>query len=84
MAGAKLPVATVWGPVQLAIPKGSNAGTILRMRGKGVASKGGHGDHLVELQVVLPDQPDDAFVQSVVEWEAKHPYDPRKQQEAQS
>lgn len=84
MAGAKLRVATVWGAVQLAVPKGSNTGTILRMRGKGAASKGGHGDHLVELRVVLPEQPDDAFVQSVVDWEAKHPYDPRKQQEAQS
>jgi DnaJ-class molecular chaperone len=84
MAGGKLRVATVWGAVQLGVPKGSNSGSILRMRGKGVATTAGHGDHLVELRVILPDQPDDAFVQSIVDWESKHPYDPRKQQEAQS
>lgn len=84
MSGAKLQVATVWGDVQLVVPKGSNTGTILRMRGKGVAVKGAHGDHLVELRVVLPEQPDASFVQSIVDWESQHPYDPRKQQEGQS
>ncbi len=78
MAGARVPVATVTGDLQLTVPKASNTGAILRLRGKGVSSKSGTGDHLVELQVVLPDQPDDAFVQSITEWESKHPYDPRK------
>ena len=84
MAGAKVHIATVSGPVQLAVPKNSNTGTILRLSGKGVASKGGTGDHLVELKVMLPDRPDDELVRSITEWEAKHPYDPRKMQEAQS
>lgn len=82
MAGAKVRVDSVSGQVSVTIPKGSNTGTILRLRGKGVPLKAGHGDHLVELQVVLPGNADDAFVQSVTEWEAKHPYDPRKRQEA--
>ena len=84
LAGAKLRLATVWGDIQLAVPKGSNSGTVLRLRGKGVAAKGGHGDHLVQLQVVLPEHPDDDFVKSVVDWEAKHPYDPRAEQEERS
>lgn len=84
LAGAKVRVATVSGPVDLAVPKGSNTGTILRLRGKGVPSSGGKGDHLVELQVILPDRPDDELVRCVSEWEAKHPYDPRKGQEARS
>ncbi len=77
LAGAKLSVETVSGTVQLTIPRGSNAGTILRLRGKGVPAKSGLGDHLVELQVVLPDHADEEFIKSVAEWEAKHPYNPR-------
>jgi len=45
-----------------------------------VPSTGGNGDQLVELRIVLPDHPDDELVRSVTEWEAKHPYDPRKSQ----
>jgi DnaJ-class molecular chaperone len=82
MAGAKVPVATVTGDVQLTVPKGSNTGALLRLRGKGVTSKAGNGDHLVELQVVLPDQLDDALIQSITEWETKHPYNPRESQGA--
>ena len=84
MAGAKVAVATVSGMVNLTVPKGSNAGTKLRLRGKGVPNSDAPGDHIVDLLVVLPDQPDDAFVQSIVDWEAKHPYDPRKKQGAAS
>ncbi len=84
LAGAKVRVDTVSGAVELTIPKGSNTGTILRLRGKGVPSKDKSGDHLVELLIVLPDQPDDDLVRCITEWEAKHPYDPRKRQEAQS
>lgn len=84
LAGAKVRVETVSGSVELAVPKGSNTGAILRLRGKGVRSNQGKGDHLIELQVVLPNHPDDELVRCVTEWEAKHPYDPRKQQEARS
>jgi DnaJ-class molecular chaperone len=84
LAGAKVAVETVSGTVKLAVPKGSNTGSILRLRGKGVATKGGNGDHLVELRISLPTKPDDDFIQSVVEWEAKHPYNPRMKQGAQS
>ncbi len=84
LAGAKLPVETVNGVVQLTIPRGSKSGSILRLRGKGVPSKSGHGDHLVELQVILPDHPDDALIKAVTEWEAKHPYHPRSVEEAAS
>jgi len=84
LAGARVRVATVSGPVQLAVPKGSNTGQILRLRGKGVPSSHGSGDHLVELQVVLPEHPDEELVRSVSEWEAKHPYDPRNRQGAQA
>jgi DnaJ-class molecular chaperone len=77
LAGTKLPVETVSGAVQLTIPKGSRSGAILRLRDKGVPAKGGPGDHLVELHVILPDDPDDALIDAVTAWEAKHPYNPR-------
>lgn len=50
LAGAKVRVATVSGAVEVALPKGSNTGRILRLRGKGVPSPAAKGDHLVELQ----------------------------------
>ena len=78
LGGAKLEVETVSGKVNLTVPKGSHTGTRLRLRGKGVPSKAGAGDHFVELQVILPDHPDDDLVRAVVDWETKHPYDPRK------
>jgi DnaJ-class molecular chaperone len=84
LGGAKVRVDTVSGPVELTVPKGSNTGRILRLRGKGVPLAGGTEDHLVELQVVLPDHPDEELVRSITEWEAKHPYDPRKRQGAPS
>lgn len=78
LSGAKVPVQTVLGTVKLTIPKGSNTGTKLRLRAKGIITKSGSGDHFVELRVILPDQPDEEFVQTVVNWEARNPYDPRK------
>lgn len=83
LAGAKVRVETVSGAVEVAVPKGSNTGRVLRLRGKGVPSTEGNGDQLVELRVVLPDHPDDELVRFVTEWEVKHPYDPRKNQGAQ-
>ena len=82
MAGAKVQVETVTRPVLIVVPKGSYTGTIPRLRGKGVPSKGATGDHLIELQVFLPDQPDDMLVQSITAWEAKHAYNSPKKQGA--
>lgn len=77
LAGAKVQADTVAGAVQLTIPKGSNTGTTLRLRGKGVKSKASHGDHFVQLQVMLPEHPGDDLIKAVAEWEAKHPNNPR-------
>jgi DnaJ-class molecular chaperone len=84
MGGAKISIETATGRVALTVPKGSNAGKVLRLRGKGASSTAGKGDHFIELHVVLPEHADDEFVRSVVDWEAKHPYDPRKEKEARA
>jgi DnaJ-class molecular chaperone len=76
LAGGSVQVDTVTGPVSLKIPKHSNTGRILRLRGKGVPGKV-KGDHLVELQVTMPPHPDEALEKAVSEWESQHPYNPR-------
>src|SRR5215469_2248388 len=48
--GARVTVPTPTGAVTMTVPKGSNTGTVLRLRGKC--------DELVSLKVVLPEQPD--------------------------
>ena len=75
--GGSVQVDTITGAVSLKIPKHSNTGRILRLRGKGVQ---GHpkGDHLVELQVMMPPHPDAALETFVADWEGEHPYNPRE------
>jgi DnaJ-class molecular chaperone len=75
--GGKITVPTIDGPVTMTVPKGSNTGTTLRLRGKGVpAKKGGpRGDQYVHLQVMLPDTPDPAVEKFVGDW--KRDYDVR-------
>jgi DnaJ-class molecular chaperone len=75
--GGKVPVPTLTGTVSLSVPPNSNTGTILRLKGKGIAAHGGAaaGDLYVRLVVSLPDQPDDALKSFVSGWQAS--YDPR-------
>ena len=79
ISGGSVRVETVSGAVDLKIPKGSSSGRVMRLRGKGAPDgRGGHGDHFVVLRIALPDAPDAELQQLVAEWEAKHPYDPRR------
>jgi len=55
-AGAKVNVPTPDGGVQLSIPAGSQNGSKLRLRGKGIQQKGKpRGDLIAHLEIVLPD-----------------------------
>lgn len=77
--GAKIEVPTVDGPVTLSVPKGSNSGTRLRLRGKGVPTQGGErGDQYVILKVVLPDTPDPELTHFIKEWSSRHSYHVRE------
>jgi DnaJ-class molecular chaperone len=81
--GAKVRVPTIDGPVSMNIPKGSNTGARLRLKGKGVpAGKAGRGDQHVTLKVMLPDDPDPELVKFLEEWSQKHGYDPKLDIEA--
>lgn len=77
--GARVAVPTVGGPVTMTIPKGSNTGTTLRLKGKGMPGAGGKaaGDQYVRLKVTLPREVDPELAELVGRWERGHPYDPR-------
>jgi DnaJ-class molecular chaperone len=62
--GGRIEVPTVDGAVTMTVPRGSNGGTILRLKGKGLPrpSGGGRGDQLVELRLRLPDPADPDLV----------------------
>ena len=76
--GGKIRVPTPTGDVQLAVPKGSNTGTTLRLRGKGAPRRGGgQGDQFVKLKVVLPKSPDPELEAFVSNWEKGKEFNPR-------
>jgi molecular chaperone DnaJ len=54
--GAKVKVNTLWGEETVTIPAGTQAGTVIRLRGKGMPDlhQSGKGDHFVTVQVVVP------------------------------
>jgi DnaJ-class molecular chaperone len=75
--GGKISVPTIAGPVSMTIPAGSNTGARLRLRGRGVALRGGvPGDQYVTLKVVLPRTPDPALRDFLKTWGARD-YDVR-------
>jgi DnaJ-class molecular chaperone len=78
--GTKLDAPTPDGSVTLTIPKGSNTGKVLRLKGRGGVGleAAGRGDLFVRLEVVLPDQPDPALERFAEEWRRERPYAPRR------
>ena len=77
--GANIRVPTPSGPVMLKVPKGSNTGSVLRLKGKGVPRRGGQGDELVKLKVVLPAGPDPELETFLSKWKPAKAYEPRKE-----
>jgi DnaJ-class molecular chaperone len=76
--GGKARVPTPTGAVTMTIPKGSNTGTTMRLKGKGAPHHGGgHGDELVKLKVVLPKGPDPELEEFVSKWD-KRAFNPRE------
>jgi DnaJ-class molecular chaperone len=76
--GSHVKVPTPTGPVMLKVPKGSNTGSVLRLKGKGVPRQGGHGDELVKLKVMLPSGPEPELETFLSNWKPGTNYDPRK------
>ena len=78
--GGRIRVPTATGAVTMAVPKGSNTGTVLRLKGKGAPKRGGgSGDQFVKLKVVLPSPPDPELEAFVSGWAKGKAFDPREE-----
>jgi molecular chaperone DnaJ len=78
--GAKIEVPTIDGKSLVRIPPGTNSGSTLRLKEKGVPSarNGSRGDQYVEIQVVVPKPTDERVRKLLKELENVEPGDPRK------
>jgi DnaJ-class molecular chaperone len=79
--GGRIEVPTISGPVTVKVPKGSNAGTTLRLREKGIRNRrtGQRGHQVITLKVVLPAAEDPELMAFLEKWQPKSPEDPRKE-----
>ena len=75
--GARVSVPTVTGPVTMTIPKGSDSGRQLRLRGKGIQKKS-PGDEIVTLKVFIGHSSDPELAPFLEKWAPQHPFDPRQ------
>ncbi|HZZ31961.1 MAG TPA: DnaJ C-terminal domain-containing protein [Phenylobacterium sp.] len=77
--GGKAEAPTPDGPVTLTIPKGSNTGARLRLKGRGLAdARGVRGDLFARLVVALPDTPDAELETFAEGWRKSRPYTPKR------
>jgi curved DNA-binding protein len=78
MLGAKVPVPTLDGEVQLKIPTGTQGGTRMRLKDKGLPKSGGErGALMVELRIVVPPMPSDDERRLLEELARVSKFDPR-------
>ena len=77
--GAEVRTPTTTGNVMLKIPRRSNTGDVLRLRGKGVKTRGGAGDELVKLKVMMPTEAEPELEAFLADWKPAASYDPRKE-----
>lgn len=76
--GAEVTVPTLSGKVTMKIPKGSNTGSVLRLKGKGITADGKTGDQYLSLKIVLPERQDDELRDFVERWAGFNAFDPRR------
>ena len=74
--GATITAPTIDGAVSLKVPRDSNTGSMLRLKGKGIVdrSTGQRGDQYVRLKVVLPERADPELTDFLEKWSRRHPY----------
>ncbi|MHB8529748.1 MAG: DnaJ C-terminal domain-containing protein [Caulobacteraceae bacterium] len=75
--GGKIEAPTPEGPVSLSVPKGSNSGARLRLKGRGLSDgRGKRGDLFARLIVTLPDTMDPELEEIAERWRTERPYSP--------
>lgn len=77
--GGSITLPTIHGNVTLKVPKASNSGSRLRLKGKGVPGIGGKpaGDQYATLKIVLPEGENLELIKFVQEWRENNGYNPR-------
>jgi DnaJ-class molecular chaperone len=75
--GAKIPVPTLSGKVQVTIPPHSSSGRVLRLKGKGLPKVSGSGDLLVTPRIVIPDGADGELEALMRRWREEKRVSPR-------
>jgi DnaJ-class molecular chaperone len=78
--GGRVEVPTVHGPVAMTVPKWTNGGARMRLKGKGVPAGKNEpaGDQYVVFEIVLPKTPDKDLEDFVKGWAERKAYNPRK------
>jgi DnaJ-class molecular chaperone len=76
--GAKVRVPTLDKPVEITVPAGTSSGRTFRLKGKGFPTKGGHGDFLATVRIVLPGREEPELEELMRKWRSDRAYDPRK------
>lgn len=86
LLGGQIEAQTIHGPLLVTVPEGSNSGTRLRLKAKGIHRRPANGqefaqrgDHYVSLMVVLPEEEDSELKKFVKKWISKRPYKVRKE-----
>ncbi|MGH8506547.1 MAG: DnaJ C-terminal domain-containing protein, partial [Stenotrophobium sp.] len=74
--GAKVPVPTLGGSVELNLPAGSQSGKKMRLKGRGLPGTTA-GDQFVTLQIVVPPAATDADRKFYEEMAQRFSFDPR-------
>lgn len=75
--GGSVNIPTLNGSVSLNLPKGSNSGKIMRLKGKGVPQeRDSDGDMFIKLEITLPKDPS-TLEEPLKSWAKKNNYTPR-------
>ena len=79
--GARIDVPTIGGPVTVTVPKGSNTGSTMRLRERGIRNRktGQRGHQLITLKVILPAAEEAELAAFLDTWQPKNQQDPRKE-----
>lgn len=83
MLGDRIQVPTIGQPVTVTVPKGSNSGTTLRLRERGIRNRttGQRGHQLITLKVVLPTAEEPELLEFLQAWQPKNEQNPRREME---
>jgi molecular chaperone DnaJ len=72
--GGNVRVPTLDGSATINLPRGTQAGQVFRLRGRGIGTGNSAGDLLAKVTITAPTAVDDALAEAVAELRDQHPY----------